>query len=249
MNFLRTEQKDGITMVILSRGKVNAINEFVVDELSECVRSLVEDRETKAIVLTGSGKFFSFGFDIPEFLGYGRADFIRYLVKFCNLYTQIYLCPKPVIACLNGHTIAGGCMIAIACDYRIMISGKARIALNELNFASSVFAGSVEALRACVGNRNAETVLLSGAMYSAEEALKMGLVDQVVSEAELGQETKKIACVFAEKDGVAFKSIKYLLRKDLAETMRKKEKESILEFVDIWYSENTWKNLQDKKIM
>ena len=149
---------------------------------------------------------------------------------------------------LNGHTLAGACMIATSCDYRVMVSGKARISLNEINFGSSVFAGSVEMLKLLVGHRNADNVLYSGAMYSAEEALRMGLVDRVVSEADLEDEAGRIAREYATRDPDAFRSIKGLLRRSVAERMEKTERDSIEEFVRIWYSEKTWARLQGKTI-
>lgn len=248
MEFLRLTKDEGIARVSLSRGKVNAINEKVVDELSDCFKQLADDPTVKAIIFTGEGKFFTFGFDIPEFLGYPKDDFIRYLTKFTDLYTYLFLYPKPVIAALNGHTVAGGCMLAISCDYRIMVPEKARIALNEINFGSSLFAGSVEIMKLLIGQRKAETAVYSGAMYSPEEALELGLIDRIVSPDELETEARAIAEEYAGKDSAAFKSIKLLLRKTLADDFVRREKDSILEFVDIWYSENTWKQLQDKTI-
>jgi enoyl-CoA hydratase/carnithine racemase len=239
---------EGIARVELSRGKVNAINEKVVDELTDCFRALSYDPGVRAVILTGEGKFFTFGFDIPEFLSYTKEAFVRYLTKFTNLYTDIFLYPKPVVAALNGHTIAGGCMLAIACDYRIMVPGKARISLNEINFSSSVFAGSVELMKLLLGQRKAEAALLSGAMYSAEEALLLGLIDRIAAETDLENEVLAKARELAAKDSTAFRSIKMLLRRPVAEQMMKSEKASILEFVDIWYSEKTWKGLQEKVI-
>ncbi|MFB3924999.1 MAG: enoyl-CoA hydratase/isomerase family protein [Syntrophales bacterium] len=248
MNFLQISEKAGIAKVALSRGKVNAINEKVVDELAECFRKLEEDYHIRAVILTGTGKFFTFGFDIPEFLGYPKNDFIRYLTKFTDFYTCLFTYPKPVIAALNGHTIAGGCMMAIACDYRIMVPGKAKISLNEIDFGSSLFAGSVELMKLWLGQRNAEAATLGGTMYCAEEALQLGLIDRIVPPEELHAEAEKTAAQYAGKDAAAFRSIKKLLRKPLADDMKKRERDSILEFVDIWYSEATWKRLQGKVI-
>jgi 3,2-trans-enoyl-CoA isomerase len=248
MEFLTVTKDNEIVRVALRRGKVNAVNEKVVDELSECFKQLADDPAVKAIIFTGEGKFFTFGFDIPEFLSYPRNDFIRYLTKFTDFYTYLFLYPKPVIAALNGHTIAGGCMLAISCDYRIMVQDKAKIALNEINFGSSLFAGSVEMMKLLIGQRNAETAVYSGGMYSPEEALQLGLIDRIVAHDELEMEARSIAEEYASKDGAAFKSIKYLLRKTLADDFSRREKNSILEFVDIWYSENTWKQLQNKTI-
>lgn len=241
--------KDGeIATVTLSRGKVNALNEPMVEELTKSFEDLAIDNEVRSIIFTGSGKFFSFGFDVPEFLNYSKSDFIRYLEKFTNFYTYLFLFPKPIVAALNGHTIAGGCMLATACDFRLMVTGKAKISLNEITFGSAVLAGSVEMLKYCVGSRNAQSILYSGAMYSAEEACQLGLVDQVSSEDALTEEARKIAQELAQKDSPAFRGIKHLLRKPAAEQMIKREKDAILEFVDIWYSEQTWENLKTIKI-
>jgi len=248
MQYVQYVNDQGIVTVKLSRGKVNALNETVVDEITGCLQELAGDAGVKAVILTGTGKFFTFGFDIPEFLSYPKESFIRYLTKFTDLYAYLFLYPKPVIAALNGHTIAGGCMIAIACDYRIMVPGKAKIALNEINFGSSLFAGSVDILKLLLGQKEAEKAVYNGTMYSAEEAYRVGLIDQISSEADLEAEAKKIAGQYAKKDGVAFESIKRLLRGPTAEMILKRERGSILEFVDIWYSESTWKNLQERKI-
>jgi Delta3-Delta2-enoyl-CoA isomerase len=248
MDFVCLTINEGIARIALNRGKVNAINETVVDELADCYGKLSFDPAVKAVIFTGEGKFFTFGFDIPEFLGYSKEAFIRYLTKFTGLYTDIFLYPKPVIAALNGHTIAGGCMLAMACDWRIMVQGGAKISLNEINFGSSVFAGSVEMMKLWLGQRKAENALLSGAMYSPEEARELGLIDQIVSKDDLDSEARKKALEYFSQDSAAFASIKKLLRHPAAEGMMKREKTSILEFVDIWYSEKTWKNLKEKVI-
>ncbi len=220
----------------------------MVEEITKSFEDLSTDSDVTSIIFTGSGKFFSFGFDVPEFLSYSKNDFIRYLEKFTTLYTSLFCFPKPVVAALNGHTIAGGCMLATACDFRLMVTGKARISLNEITFGAPVLAGSVEMLKYCAGSRNAQSIVYSGAMYSAEEAFQLGLVDQISSEDALAEDARKIAQELAQKDSSAFRSIKHLLRKPVAEQMIKREKDAILEFVDIWYSEQTWEKLKEIKI-
>ena len=129
-----------------------------------------------------------------------------------------------------------------------MVTGKARISLNEITFGAPVPAGSIEMLKYCAGSRNAQSILYSGAMYSAEEAFQLGLVDQVSSEDALAEDARKVAQEFAQKNGPAFRCTKHLLRKPVAEQIIKREKDAILEFVDIWYSEQTWENLKAIKI-
>ena len=248
MSFMHISKDGEIATVTLSRGKVNALNEPMVEEITKSFEDLAIDNEVRSIIFTGSGKFFSFGFDVPEFLNYSKSDFIRYLEKFTNFYTYLFLFPKPIVAALNGHNIAGGCMLATACDFRLMVTGKAKISLNEITFGSAVLAGSVEMLKYCVGSRNAQSILYSGSMYSAEEAFQLGLVDQVSSEDALKEDARKVAQEFAQKDSSAFRCTKHLLRQPAAEEMIKREKDAILEFVDIWYSEQTWENLKAIKI-
>lgn len=230
---------------MLNRGKVNALNGEVVDQLRAQLKSLETDTAVKAIIITGAGKFFSFGFDIPEFLSFEKGQFVAYLENFTNLYTYLFLYPKPVVAAVNGHAMAGGCMLALACDYRVMINGNARISLNEIGFGSSVFAGSVEMLRFCVGSANASTVLYSGAMYSAPEAQRLGLVNELANEPELAFISSQAASSLGSKHPPAFASIKAMLRGSTAEEMVRREGASIRRFADIWYSEATWANLQN----
>ncbi|BBO69024.1 enoyl-CoA hydratase [Desulfosarcina alkanivorans] len=248
MKFVKVEIVDGIAAVSLGRGKVNALNDTIVDELMQCLEKLAADGDIRAIVLTGRGKFFSFGFDIPEFLAFSKAAFTDFLTRFAGLYAYLFTFPKPVVAALNGHTIAGGCMLALACDYRIMISGRAKISLNEITFGASVFAGSTEMLRFWVGSARATEVLYSGAMYSAEEALDIGLVQAVSPGESLIDRARQVADDLAAKPAPAFSGIKSLLRKPVAEEMMRHEAASIREFVEIWYTEDTWVNIQNIKI-
>jgi len=248
MAFVSTSISESIATVTLERGKVNAINEASTEEFKECLKQLASDSAIRAVILTGEGRFFSFGLDIPEFLTYSKESFSRFVGKFADLYTCIFSFPKPVLAALNGHTIAGGFMIATACDYRIMVSGKARMSLNEINFGSSLFPGSVEMLKYCVGHRHAETIACTGAMYSAEEAKSLGLVDRVVPEENLLESAMQAAQEFTQRYGPAYESIKKLLRSDTAERMKQKDRALANEIVDIWYSEETWKRLHNVKI-
>lgn len=248
MEFVTVSKENQVAEVILCRGKVNALNEALVEELKACFEELEADADARAIILTAKGRFFSFGFDIPEFFDHSREAFTRYLTKFAELYTYLFTYPKPVIAALNGHTVAGACMLATACDYRIMVEGKAKISLNEVSFGSSVFAGAVEMLKACVGHAYAETILLSGDMFSAEDALNIGLIHEVAREDSLREDAMAMARKFATTDPQAFRSIKMLLRRPIAELMVQREAASIEEFVDIWYSETTRKQIERIKI-
>jgi enoyl-CoA hydratase/carnithine racemase len=239
MTHFRITGVDTVAVLTLERGKVNALNEPLIDGLTEALAGLERDDGVRAVVLTGRGPFFSFGFDIPEFLGYEKDDFMRFLRKFTGLYRRMFVFPKPLIAAVNGHAIAGGCMLTLACDERFMVPGKAKISLNEIRFGSTVFAGSVEMLQFCAGQTSAQTFLYGGDMFTAEEAARLRVVDRVVPEDELLGECVRRASELGKKDAPAFRNIKKLLRQPVGDKMAEREEESLKEFIDIWYSDET----------
>ncbi|HZJ54985.1 MAG TPA: enoyl-CoA hydratase/isomerase family protein [Myxococcaceae bacterium] len=244
MTFVNLEVREGIATVRIERGKVNALNEPLVDELSRCLRELEDDPAVRGVLLTGTGKFFSFGFDIPEFLGAPKEDFARYLRKFATLYRELFAHRRPVVAALNGHAVAGGCMIATACDVRVMVKENAKIGLNEIGFGSSLFAGSLELLRFWVGDRRAQQVAYGGALYTAEQALALGLVDAIADGPALLDEARSRVAELAGRFPRAFARIKRQLRQPVLDEMHRREDASIGEFVEIWYSKETRAQLE-----
>ncbi|MFZ1683861.1 MAG: enoyl-CoA hydratase/isomerase family protein [Candidatus Zixiibacteriota bacterium] len=237
--FITTDKRREIVCLTLSRGKVNAINPELASELLAQLKALEADPSVKSVILSGEGKFFSFGFDLPEMMDWPREKFGPFIYQFSDLLTYMFLYPKPLIAAINGHATGGGCMLAIACDHRIMVGGKTKIALNEVNFGASVFAGSVEMLRFWTGSRDAWKVLSTGAMFVAEDAKAMGLVDSVVTDTDLMPVCQKLASELGANPLPAFRQMKYLLRKPIVEEYAKREWESIERWLDIWYSPET----------
>lgn len=239
MSFVTVATSNGIATVTMNRGKVHAVHSDAVNDLTECFHQLENDSQVRGIILTGQHKFFSFGFDVPELLTYSRKELKDFLIRFTRLKHNLFLYPKPVIAALNGHTVAAGCMLALTADYRLMVPENAKISLNEINIGASVFAGSVEMLRFCAGQRNAELVLTSGKMYSPDEAFQMGLVDELVPSENLLERAREIASGYAEKNGPAYRSIKSLVRKPVVKESELKEERVVDEFIDIWLSERS----------
>jgi Delta3-Delta2-enoyl-CoA isomerase len=188
---------DGIATLIIRRGKVNALNGPTVTSLRRAFEDAERDQNTRAVILTGAGKFFSFGFDVPELFALTPEAFTSFVTGFTALYRYMFLFPKPILAAINGHAVAGGCMLALACDYRLMTSDAGTIGLNEVSFGATVFAGSVEMLRFCVGSAAASEILLGGALYSAADALRLGLVHEAVPGPALEASAGRIAARLA----------------------------------------------------
>jgi len=248
MTATQLDRRGDVAVLTLGRGRVNAIDEATVDELRERVPDLERDPDTRAVVLTGRGTFFSFGFDVPALYDYPPADFTRFLTKFTRLLRALYELRKPLVAAVNGHAVAGGFMLATTADHRIMASGKAKISLNEIMFGAALFAGSIEMLRAVVGDRRAETFALGGAMYGAEDARAMGLVDEVAAPDAVVPRALDIASDMAARDQAAYGAIKRLLRAPTLERIDRAEPASIARFVEIWYSPDTRERLKDIRI-
>ncbi len=248
MPFVHTTIENNIATVRMERGKVHALNEEHVEQLGTAFHQLEENDDAHAIVLTGTDKFFSFGLDVPELYDYKPDDFIRFITKFTDLYSLIFIYPKPVIAAINGHAIAGGCMLATACDWRIMMIGRYRIALNEVTFGSTVFHGAMEMLKFLCGCRRAEIIAGFGEMYSAEGALNMGLVDDTAYEDDFNKKILDKAAQYLSVDLTSFGAIKELLRRPIFERMRLYEAESLQRFTDIWYSPSTREKLKSIQI-
>jgi len=247
MSCLIEENIDSVLILTLKRGKVNALDQSTVKELYEKFKSIENKDSVKSVILTGNGSFFSFGFDIPSFLSYKKDEFLNYLKLFSDFLNYLFLYPKPIIAALNGHTIAGGCLISLTADYRLMAEGKSKIALNEISFGSTLFSTGVELLKYAVGQRNTELILYSGNMYSSKDALNFGLIDKTVKKDELIGNALEIAADYAKKDSKAYRSLKRVMRMNTHEKIKLNEEQSLKEFTDIWYSDSTRNNL--KKIV
>ncbi len=224
-----------VALLELRRGKVNALTLDVVKELDEHLDRVGGDEDSRGLVLTGSGSFFSFGFDVPAMYDLEREAFGEFLYAFCALSRRLFSFPKPVIAALNGHASAGGCILALTADERIAAEGRGRIGLNERLIGASLFSSCVEMLAQAVGDRTAERMLYSGELSPVAEAHRMGLVDRLVPGGELVELAVARAATLAENPG-AFAGLKWLLRRERAERMAERDPESIERFLDVWYA-------------
>jgi len=244
MKYVGLKVNAGVATITLKRPKVNAINEDMVAELHKAFREAESDDSVRAVVLTGgAGSFFSFGFDIPGFMDYPKDAFRLFVTAFSELVKYVFSFPKPVIGALNGHAIAGGCVLALACDRRIMVSGKPKIAMNELTLGVTIFTSIAEMLRFAIGARNAQQVLYSGKMFSVEDALAIGLVDEAPTAEEFEAAVANAATGLAAISGDAFRTAKNLLKKRVLNRIDREDEFSIQDFVHVWYEEETRKEL------
>ena len=167
-----------IREIQLARPPVNALNLELLQALRKAIDDSVRD-DVRGIVLSGAPGLFSAGVDVPALLQRDRAGVREYWREFFALCGALARAPIPLVAAITGHSPAGGAVLALFCDYRVMAQGPYRIGLNEVQVGLIVPEAIQLALRRVVGTYRAERLLVAGAMIESAEALACGFVDEV----------------------------------------------------------------------
>ncbi len=164
----------------LARAPVNALNPTLCEALSAALADAARD-DVQALVLSGGPKVFSAGLDVPYLLSLGddRAALTAAWESFFDAARALAAFPSPVVAAIAGHAPAGGCVLALCCDYRVMASGPFRIGLNETQVGLVAPEGIQHLLGRVVGPHRAERLLVAGELVEAERAHAIGLVDEL----------------------------------------------------------------------
>lgn len=197
---------DGVAVVVIHRPEAkNALNAAVRRQLAEQFSSLGQRDEVRAIVLTGGDQAFVAGADVKEFATASPTD--MYLRHNERLWDPIAHCPKPVIAAVNGFALGGGCELAMHCD--LIVAGEsARFGQPEVKLGLMPGAGGTQRLVRAVGKFQAMRILMTGCMVKAPEALRMGLVSEVVADDETLERAKSLAREIAAMPSLAVEQIK-----------------------------------------
>lgn len=169
---------DAIREIQLARPPVNALNLELLRALHGAVDDSIREG-ARGIVLSGAQGLFSAGVDVPALLQLDRAGVREFWQEFFALCGTLARAPIPLVAAITGHSPAGGAVLALLCDYRVMAQGPYRIGLNEVQVGLIVPDGIQLALRRVVGTYRAERLLVSGAMIESAEALACGFVDEL----------------------------------------------------------------------
>ncbi|MBQ4853139.1 enoyl-CoA hydratase/isomerase family protein [Rhodanobacter sp. B2A1Ga4] len=173
-----TNHDHGIREIQLARPPVNALNLELLHALHAAVDDAVQGG-VRGIVLSGAQGLFSAGVDVPALLQRDRAGVREYWREFFALCGSLARAPIPLVAAITGHSPAGGAVLALFCDYRVMAEGPYRIGLNEVQVGLIVPEAIQLALRRVVGTYRAERLLVAGAMIESAEALACGFVDEL----------------------------------------------------------------------
>lgn len=201
---LLVERSDNYAVVTLNRPKVmNALNRTFFSELETAFTELRNDAAIRAIILTGAGeKAFAAGADISELASLSGLEGQQLSARGQAIFRAIETCGKPVIAAINGFALGGGCELAMACTIRIA-SDRARLGQPEVKLGLVPGYGGTQRLPRLVGKGAALKLLLTGDMVSAEEAFRIGLVDEVVPAEALRSRAETLARAIAQQAPLA----------------------------------------------
>ena len=204
--YILVTKEPGFATLQFNRPDVlNALNMKMMEETVDALETLDKDDEVRCIILTGNEKAFAAGADIKEM---ADATSVEMLMRdqFAR-WDRIRKIKKPLIAAVSGFALGGGCEIAMTCDI-IIASETARFGQPEINIGVIPGAGGTQRLTRAVGKYKAMEMVLTGAMVSAEEALKWGLVNKIVPVEFFLQEAKSLAKEIASKPPVAVRLAK-----------------------------------------
>jgi enoyl-CoA hydratase/carnithine racemase len=230
----------------LSRGVTNVLDLDLVNELGELLERIEHDASASALVLvSGNEKFFSIGFDIPQLFELPRKDFATFFSKFNRVCLSLYTLPKPTVAAITGHAVAGGCILALCCDYRFIAEGKKLMGLNEIKLGVPVPHLADCVLRHTVGTRNARDMMDTGEFYAPADSLRMGLVDEVLPIGEVIPKAIEKAKLLGAWPHEAYALIKRNRVEEIEQRVlaQREEKEQL--FVDRWYSDEARQRLRE----
>lgn len=176
---VRLERRGATAIITIDNPPVNALHPAVAAAIAERVATVGADRELRAVVLTGAGKHFMAGGDIEFFKTLDRSSAERYVLGVQRMQDDLATLPQPVIVALNGTTLGGGCELAMACDIRIA-EEQVKLGQPEVSLGLIPGAGGTQALPRLIPLGQAKRLLFTGERIDAAEALRIGLVDEVV---------------------------------------------------------------------
>ncbi|MCJ0741364.1 enoyl-CoA hydratase/isomerase family protein [Pedobacter montanisoli] len=179
MNTITTTVKDKLAVITLNRGRSNALNREMVLELDSMLQNIANDPNIGGVLLAGKDNFFSAGLDLIELYHYNEEEAKSFWQLFLNFIGNMISFKKPIVAAINGHSPAGGCVMALACDARVMAEGKYIIGLNEVPVGIIVPNSIFELYAFWLGQANATRSLLEGKLFNPEEALQISLIDEI----------------------------------------------------------------------
>ena len=250
MDYLEIEKKNDYVVITMNRPKVNAINFQMVNEIRSTFKVMQEDDSVNGVILNGRTGVFSAGLDLIELYDYDEAKIRDFFIAFGSMYIELARFSKPFICAITGHSPAGGTVIAIAADYRVMAEGeKYGIGLNEVAVNVQISTNLIEAYSFWLGKSLAYRYVLGGKLLNNQEALEANLVDEVVAMEDVLPKAEKRMKHYLQADRNIWLNTKTKLRSEWLEKLNEQSEEELNEALSVWWSPEVRMKMQMFKEM
>ena len=237
------EDHGKIAVLRLANGVTNAIGAEVVQELSTALSAI--RKRSRGLVLAGNTKFFSIGLSLPELLTLDRDGMSGFWNRFEDLVLDLYTLPIPTACAIAGHATGGGAILALACDYRFIASGRKLIALNEVKIGLPVPWLADRMLRQIASDRVAVEVEFRSTFLGPEEANDAGLGDGVCAEGEVVARAVEKVSELAAMPSIAFSLTKQHRTRDIPSQFKEIRQALNQAFMDCWFAPSTQSLLKE----
>ncbi len=237
---IETERRDGVALLVMRAGKANALNLALLEAIQRAFDAI---EDAAAVVITGEGRAFSAGLALPELIELDRTHMTVVMDAFERAMRRVLAFPRPVVAAINGHAIAGGCVLALMCDARVMAGGDAKIGLNEIQLGIGLPAIVVEPLRARVSPASLTAIALEGRLFAPADALRFGLIDELVEPVVVVERAVALARSLGTAQ-VAYAQIKRALLAPVLEACDGRRERTRDAWLDSWFSEHAQRSLR-----
>ena len=242
-NPMELERHGDVALLRIRGTKANSMTPEMVTSLGAAVGEVVAS-DARALVVTGEGRFFSAGLALPTLVALDRSDLRAFMQSFARTMRLLFLAPKPIVAAINGHAIAGGTVLALQCDVRIAAAGDQRIGLNEAQLGIALPTSVIEPLRFAIAAKHFADVALEGRLFTPVEALAVGLVDAVVAADELESHAIAKARALGAIPPAAFAATKESIRRPVLEAILRYEEDDADRWLDTWFSDEGQERLR-----
>ena len=228
----------------MQRPPVNALNPGLLSALVQAVREAPANG-ARGLILSGGEKVFSGGLDVPHLMAQDRAGLVECWGLFFEAARALARSSIPVAAAIAGHNPAGGCVLALCCDYRVMARGPFRIGLNETQVGLAVPDAIQYLLRRAVGHQKAERLVVAGAMIESEQALAIGMVDALADAEHVSVAALKWMEELLALPSGPMLATRKLARADVVAALDGFRQDEMDAFLEGWNSPDSQRALQD----
>lgn len=228
---------DGVRVVRIVHGKVNALDLELTEALVDQFDHLADESDVRAVVLTGTGRGFSAGVDLRRAVDDGATYVERFLPSLVQAFVSLFSLPIPAVAAVNGYAIAGGCILAAACDIRVLARG-ARIGASELQVGVPFPVAALEVLGHACGHHQ-EEVVFRGALISDEEAVRVGLAHEIVDGGAVLSRALEVARSLAAIRPDAYRMAKQQMRRPALTRIEQDQRSVDPAAFEVWASDAT----------